>query len=299
MRVEDVVGPLTAHRQVWRDRRAPHPTAAAIDAVRAQLGDGPPDDPVFIFSAGWRSGSTLLQRMVLSSGDVLMWGEPWGRCDHVPRLAGALMPISASWPPPGAVIGDEHDQGEAYAQQWVAALFPSIDDLIEGHRAFFRTLYASPAAERGFTRWGVKETRYGIDEARYLHLLFPEARFVFLHRNPYDVWASYRALAFSAYVRWPTDPMRTAHRFGRLWRDLTTGFLEGAHEVGGIVVRYDELLADPGVTDRIADHLGVKIDPGAQQAHIGASPGKRLSAVEARLLTRAVGPLAEQLGYHA
>lgn len=35
----------------------------------------PCEKPVFIFSSSWRSGSTLLQRYITASGEVLVWGE--------------------------------------------------------------------------------------------------------------------------------------------------------------------------------------------------------------------------------
>ena len=38
------------------------------------------EQPVFIFSAGWRSGSTLLQRMIMEfNKNIIIWGEPF---DH-------------------------------------------------------------------------------------------------------------------------------------------------------------------------------------------------------------------------
>ena len=34
--------------------------------------------PVFVFSAGWRSGSTMLQRMIMENNpELLIWGEPF------------------------------------------------------------------------------------------------------------------------------------------------------------------------------------------------------------------------------
>lgn len=46
------------------------------------------ENPIFIFSAGWRSGSTLIQWMVNSSGNVLIRGNPmyiltiWVSCQN-------------------------------------------------------------------------------------------------------------------------------------------------------------------------------------------------------------------------
>ena len=43
--------------------------------------------PVFVFSSSWRSGSTMLQRYITASGEVLIWGETGGALN---ALANAL-----------------------------------------------------------------------------------------------------------------------------------------------------------------------------------------------------------------
>ena len=43
----------------------------------AESGEDTDISPVFILSAGWGAGSTLLQRLIMSSGEVLVWGEPF------------------------------------------------------------------------------------------------------------------------------------------------------------------------------------------------------------------------------
>ena len=53
--------------------------------------DAPENRPVFVLAAGWRSGSTLLQRLVMSSGETLVWGEPYDRACYVQDLARSLL----------------------------------------------------------------------------------------------------------------------------------------------------------------------------------------------------------------
>src|SRR5688572_31225972 len=55
--------------------------------------------PIFIFAAGWRSGSTLLQRLLISGGDALIWGEPYSPSDIVGRLTESLRIFSQEFPP--------------------------------------------------------------------------------------------------------------------------------------------------------------------------------------------------------
>lgn len=44
--------------------------------------------PIFLLSAGWRSGSTLLQRLIMSDARVLIWGEPYDECGLVQAQIG-------------------------------------------------------------------------------------------------------------------------------------------------------------------------------------------------------------------
>src|SRR5882757_9964150 len=46
--------------------------------------------PIFLLATGWRSGSTLLQRILVTDPKVLLWGEPLGEMALVPELAAIL-----------------------------------------------------------------------------------------------------------------------------------------------------------------------------------------------------------------
>ena len=86
--------------------------------------------------------------------------------------------------------------------------------------------------QRGFDRWGVKEVRWDVEMASYLRWLFPDARFVFLVRNPFDAYRSYRQWDWydnwpfhTWYDRWPSEPIDSPESFGSHWRRLAGGFL--------------------------------------------------------------------------
>ncbi len=51
------------------------------------------ESPIFIFSSGWRAGSTYLQRLVMSSGKVLIWGEPFDKSDLIQSLSTSMIPF--------------------------------------------------------------------------------------------------------------------------------------------------------------------------------------------------------------
>jgi hypothetical protein len=190
----------------------------------------------------------------------------------------------------------------ALAETWSANAYPAFEHLAAAHRAFFVRLFQAPAAAAGISRWGLKETRLGIDEARYLRWLFPDARLVFLVRSPYEAYRSYRRWG-AWHLRWPDQLVATPADFGRMWRRLTEGFLTGHGRVGGHLVRYETLVQDPRQWDALATYLDLDLSRAATVADIaseaqgGARPKPRVPAVEWRLLEREVGELASRLGY--
>jgi hypothetical protein len=254
------------------------------------------EQPVFLLAAGWRSGSTLLQRMLLKK--CMIWGEPYGSSGLIERLAQPLVRFTPEWPRPEFLITDTCWQEGELAAKWTANLYPAPEHLLQAHLAFFRRLFEYPSHLQGFERWGLKEVRYGIDPALYLRWLFPRARFVLLVRNPFKCWASYRKRGFSA-LRWlPDDTVNTPEQYGRLWNELARDFSERAAEVGAFLLRYEELIApdfDPGP---LQEYLGLELDHGARdfwEPDIG--PSRPLIPGEFARLQQVVGELAGRLGY--
>ena len=47
-----------------------------LETICPARDDNDNEEPIFLLSAGWRSGSTLLQRLIMSDSNVLIWGNP-------------------------------------------------------------------------------------------------------------------------------------------------------------------------------------------------------------------------------
>jgi len=145
--------------------------------------------PIFLLSSG-RSGSTLLQRILNSYDDVIIWGEhrgllapvadayfqllehPWNR---------TFMPsLSRSSTPPWSDVLEWKDG--AQWQAWLNWVSPA--DIDGCFRSFVESLFRHPEQPADMT-WGFKEIRYGGHDrvVEFLSRLFPDARFVFLARN--------------------------------------------------------------------------------------------------------------------
>jgi len=254
--------------------------------------------PIFLLSAGWRAGSTLLQRLIMSDPRVLLWGEPYDECGVIQSLATTVKAFRNGWPPEDYYYsGSKPRSGD-----WVANLFPAATSLRAGHRAFFDATFAEPARRIGMSRWGIKEVRLTAEHAHYLRWLYPHAKFVFLYRNPLHAYQSYCGHGRDWYDVWPEKPVFTPAAFGRHWRSLCEGFLEAEKRLGALVVRYEDLVnGNAELLQRIERHLEVTLDRSILGNKVGSSArdGKpaAITTLEKSLLRRAVSPLAQQLGY--
>lgn len=259
--------------------------------------------PIFIFAAGWRSGSTLVQRMLTSVDDIMIWGEAYSRSQLVGTLLKQFRAITMDHPFPYYVA--DTFEGDL-REQWIANIYPSFDHLIRAHRAFFTELFEVPARAMGKSRWGFKEVRLTSEHALYLKMLFPEAKFIFLYRDPIDAYSSFRGYIRADFVAWPDDPVVTARDFGAMWCKMVSDFSDNYNAVDGVLIKYEELLQDPAVHRRLCDYVEADIPPvdafdlvrGRCKRHRGQqfvkkSPPRRDLAV----LKRQVTPLLARLGH--
>jgi hypothetical protein len=281
------------------DLYPPHTIAAGLAAlVRRwpQAQSTSSDEPVFVLAAGWRSGSTLVQRALLSQ--CLVWGEPLGHGGLLEHLADPLRAVSDRWPEPHFLYRGQ--PAEQLAQRFIANLYPPMEHLVTAYLAWFEALFAQPARAAGKSRWGIKEVRLSADHATFLRWLYPRARLIFLIRNPYDAFRSYvarREQGWRWFHRWPTHPL-TPELFGRHWRELAGSFLAAGQALGGLVVQYEQL--PHGGWDQIRQYVGFELSETAIRSNPpdgGPRPVAALAPQDLAPLVAEVADLAEELGY--
>lgn len=220
--------------------------------------------PVFILSASWRSGSTLLQRYITASGQVMVWGETGGALDALREALSGWEQITAdsSRRFPGCVGG----KGEAsyhifvatpkadHAQQWIANLTPPYAEIVANMRQMLAGIYATRAKALGYPRFGIKETRSDLATARFLRSLFPDAKFVFLVREPMAVLLSIKRR------NWMERPasMTTLRYYAEHWRSRAAGFRQADF---GMTLRYEDFVADVLLQRKLMDYLEIDTLP--------------------------------------
>ena len=200
--------------------------------------------PVFVLSLP-RSGSTLLQRMLATHPEVATASEPW-----------VLLPQLYALRERGAVA--------EYGHRTAARAIADFSDSLPGGRAAYlaevrRSVTALYEQAAGEAAWFLDKTpRYHlvVDE---IMALFPDARFVFLWRNPLAVAAS--MIESFGRGHWNLD---------RYDVDLHGGLdrLIAAHERGDprtVAIRFEDLVADPVAGTRTVFEL-LDLDPAMASA---------------------------------
>ncbi len=215
--------------------------------------------PVFLFAAGWRSGSTLLQRLIISSGQILMWGEAGGALndlrDVAERYAQMVGPGDAKFKygmggSGGDSLNNFREKGAAGVHEWIACMNMPEDAVFAGLRRYFDQVYSDPAVEMGYPGWGVKEVISGVETACFLRKLYPNAKFVFLVRDPFACLLSLKRR------KWLTGTVRNKPvvYFSKLWRDLASEFKDANF---GFYLRYEDLVKDEQILKDLQDYLEV------------------------------------------
>ena len=125
------------------DAATSHTISSGLASLQERFDPVPMPDgnaPVFMLASAWRSGSTLTQRLLVSSNRLLMWGEPYDHSSLIRRLAESMAPFDDRWPPDPYIVDPDDPPS---ADRWIANAYPDPDHLVAAHRAFFDRLCSS------------------------------------------------------------------------------------------------------------------------------------------------------------
>lgn len=261
------------------------------------------DEPIFVLGAH-RSGTTLVQRLLNSYDDIVIWGEHAGVLQDVARAY--FRGVESE-----NLFADVRDARSSDPRTDWQAWMNGFDRT--GWDGMYRDLLRDMFQPRGRTdvrHWGFKEIRYGTTAddrtVELLAQLFPAARFVFIVRHPLNALASARSR--------PEGPRSLADvaRVCRRWTTRFRGFRRW-HTSGKLQsywVVYEDAIADGGDLRRLLGDIDCRLGP-AQTAVLAADAGRgtsfhdadynqrwrRLPAAWLGVANHAMGPLAQEFGY--
>jgi hypothetical protein len=298
-------------RELWawaQCQRTVHPTveqlAESISALHgsssvAASAEGDTEGPIFLLSTGWRAGSTLLQRILVTDPRLLLWGEPLGEMTLLSKIA-EMMAASISPRNLRQWKDQEDPSSRTLATSWVANLYPESEDFRSALRSLFDQWLAEPALKRGFTRWGLKEVRIGATEAYLLHWLYPNAKFVLISRHPYDC---YRSLADSdwqgVYYRYPDMIVDSAAAFALCWNQIAVSWNQLPEGFPCFEIKYSDLIGGKVDFRELESWLGLEIkEDVALKASVGGTAKRnRISWYERLIIAREAKAGMNALGY--
>ena len=160
------------------------------------------DAPVFLFAASWRTGSTLVQRLLNTTSELIVWGEPQMLVFVRKAFEAASRGFEA------VERARQRAKVQPLHDLWVPTIRPEAEHVLPAFRNLFENLYARPSAQQGYRRWGFKEVRrQAVDNAIMLKTLYPSAKIVFLYRHPFDTYASLKRTNFHRNFDDPFQPM--------------------------------------------------------------------------------------------
>jgi hypothetical protein len=209
--------------------------------------------PLLVLAAGQRCGSTLIQRLLSSHPQVLIWGEHAGQLRQLLAIGDRLRAWTSDFGDPGRL-----GFARSGYQSFMANMTPEADRIDQATTAYLEQLFARPAHELGRPIWGFKEVRYGLVEATALRQLFPDCRVVHIVRDPRDVLRS-----LDVWDRAGGWPRSDTELVVADWKRVAASFwtAEVEPEPWVLRVRYEDLVADPALwCARIGEHCGLDPD---------------------------------------
>lgn len=253
----------------------------------------------FVFGATGRSGTTLLQRLLNSSKQIMVFGEDAYLARQLPE---ALFNLALNL----VSVGDDaladrrrFMNGEDF---WIPRLYPDLHKYFEHSlRSFYSTVgFVAEAAvvQQGVKKWGIKLP----DPAgmRTLMSLLPEARFIFVYRDIFDVARSYKARGWTGELERMKD-------LGETWRaNIEDNLPIQSSRV--LKIKYEDLVVNQnswvecleefaGVSSIKPGIFGRKINVFDTVQQSGYIPPAELTRQEADVLEEAGGWLIRELGY--
>jgi len=239
---------------------------------------------VFVLAGGSRTGSTLLQRLLISTGEIMIWGEHGGLLlDGLQRMVAGM----AQWIEAEGARHFDRFTSEGW-NSWIPNVNPPHEAFVEGARAALMRSLAVPAAELGYRRWGFKEIRYTGGAVELLKMIFPNAAIIVLVRNPEAALRSIKGTAF-----YEKDYQSRPEVFLSRWATVSLSLARTCLAGSSVRLwRYEDIVADPeAAIASLAAHVAIdagRFDRAAIETYIGGVPSPARPDRDPELDARAI-----------
>lgn len=262
--------------------------------------------PVFVVAPSARNGITLMQRLLNSTRQIVIYGENVDLMDRLPAMVHTAVVTHTQF-------GEQFEASRRRffnetTEGWTSNLWPSSEhNMLIMFEAFNKVaaMYQQTTEQNGLSRWGVKNPMTSPHMVMRLRAIIPQARFIFLYRNLYDVLRSARARKF-------IDSPESRDQYITNWHDNMLAVLDNPMP-DTLIMSHEDLVANPqesiAAIEQFAEVQGIdpavldqKINTFVGPTEAGLSPTgyiepEPLTEEDVESAQRIAGSLLERLGY--
>lgn len=191
------------------------------------------DAPIFILCNSARSGSTWMARLLTSTKDVIIWGEP-----NILRSRNEML-MKQPWSD-GENIGkttDIHAFRQYKEKMWNAKLLPLSSDFDQGWFNLMQTTFGIAAYREGYKNWGIKEIYWTINDVEFIKKFWPKAKIIYMVRG---FEACYRSACGTGWLNAEAGKID----FIEKWISCSRCMVNIKRTENELLVRYDDAIKD-------------------------------------------------------
>lgn len=278
---------------------------------------------IFLIGVG-RSGTTLVQRVLNTYPNNMIWGEHSGFLKKISssyfdlKEGSSMKEYSYEKNPKGTITSIEGYKDPKVWQAWVNWFHP--EDLAEIYRGFINDFFTPSNIGDDINIWGIKEIRYGHNDRviEFLRELYPQAIFIFIVRDGLNNLESQLTTFYQGTSKWiklkRIINLPTLIKVCISWKNSNRYYfnLSQKDKSGQLhLIKYEDLVRDPYLLQVPLKKIGLEFTE-KQLAVFNMSEGrgtsfseenstdtrwKRLGYIPAFIAELIIGRAAKEIGY--
>jgi len=196
--------------------------------------------PILISSPTRRSGTTLIQRLLTSAPNTIIYGET---CANDIMMLTNLYSYKASYFESSKKWRNDQLKSvlKGEVNQWIPDLMPDVDNYLEALKtSFYSTFqyFEDFAKEHDKTIWGTKLPEWNINNLQLVRTFFPGCKIIYIIRDLGDCLRSAKAVQM-------VQGIEESKRFCMLWRQNVDFALQNLTGAEVLHLNYKDLIYSP------------------------------------------------------